>query len=268
MAQNTQIILKTTGEAYDGKKYKLHYSLINTPLFDSLTERDKSFGTFSIAAFYDENNQLINPSSANQSSEFVTLNNMRNDDGTDSDTAIITSDVLLEKQPIQKHINETYDNLLRMETEYSGKLSNLEFLRNNLFDPEYAKTMYFVGRDVSISFTNNRWYSTESQILSGYIKAESAPSTLRLRLIFRGIPVDMRRTETSVNTDGTKNYIFTYPQYLVNNDESIESIQYIERSGGGSESYFIGTNNGFPFTNFNSKYENLSIINKENRNQE
>jgi len=77
----------------------------------------------------------------------------------------------------------------------------------------------------------------------------------------------MRRAQTSLNSDGTFNYIFTYPQYLINNDESIESIQYIERFGGGSESFFIGKNHGFPFLNFNSKYENLSIINKENRNQ-
>jgi len=267
MAFNNQIILKNTAERYDGKKYKLYHQRINTPLFNSLTNRDKLFGTFMIASFYDANNTLVNATTSNQIEKFNIINALRNDDGTDSDKAIVTGDVLSEKMPIHKHVNETYDNLIRMANEYSNKLSNLEFLRNNLFDPSYAKTMYFVGRETSISFTNNRWYSNDSQILSGYIKAENAPSTLRLRLVFRGVPVDMRRAQTSLNSDGTFNYIFTYPQYLINNDESIESIQYIERFGGGSELFFIGKNHGFPFLNFNSKYENLSIINKENRNQ-
>jgi hypothetical protein len=86
-------------------------------------------------------------------------------------------------------------------------------------------------------------------------------------MILRGIPVSMRRTLTSIN-NGKYNYIFTYPQYLMNNVDIIQSIQYIEVNNGTGATFWYGENYDFQMANtgFDNTLNNLHIINKDTRN--
>ena len=132
----------------------------------------------------------------------------------------------------------------------------LTYLVNNLFDVDYAKNINNFGRASLIIVTDG--------IISpafGYIIVDNAPENLELNLIIRGIPVPMRKTLTSSGT-----YYFTYPQYLIDTDESVNSIQHIEVLNQGNSKLYKGTTTAFPLYTDSGDYINLRIINKELRN--
>lgn len=284
MAKNERLILKApANELYKNTELKISSTNIGSSLTPSFTAKDiallASRGLLNeIAAFYGRDLSLMNPTTKNRETMITNLNVIRNLLVTNSDVSIAgSSSPLLEKIPVHKHINETEDNLIRMAStsEYGtsstlgSKIANLKFIRENFFDSGYAVKMFNLGRATEVfPDINNRLYSTDQLNISGYIKVEDASPSIQLDLVIRGVPVRMRKTETSYNSDETRNYIFTYPQYLINTAESIRSIQYIDviNRGAGAK-IFYGTEHYFPVLASEGNYVNLKIFNKIDRNQ-
>jgi hypothetical protein len=270
MSKINRVILKNT-EIFNGKKFKISADLKSRSNLlqsswldgvDDITVQEKGLNTQATQIYIDENTKR-NISEINDNiNDVESINEIRNPNYS---FVQINNDITLEKIPVHTHITETLTNFKRMANEYPLKLSRLIFLRDNLFDTEYASLMYKLGRANLIPLDQNgRIYSDSSKMISGYFKAENAPPNISANIVLRGVPVPMRRTETS-----SGNYIFTYPQYLVDNIELVESIQYIEvlNSLENTEIYF-GTS--YVFENFNATgYQtsaNLNIINKPFRN--
>jgi hypothetical protein len=289
MGKNTKLILRDEQSLiFKPKAFKLSTELINNNLdltatdFNVIGSQGLSLVdiqnnpiiipgrnlTALLSSFYDLSLNLANPTTKNQVVFFSDINAIRNSIAENNDSLIIAGGETLEKIPVHKHINETFENLTRMRVEYTTKLSNIDNFRLNMFDPEYATLMYKFGRATEVSLIDGKLDSTNVPI-SGYIKVEDANENITLNLVLRGIPLPMRKTLTSLNTDGTKNYFFTYPQYLIDNIELVESIQYIEvNSSGINAKFFYGST--YTFENLNpvgyDKAANLNIVNKEFRN--
>jgi len=199
---------------------------------------------------------------------------------------------MIEKIPLHRHINETLENFIRihtefpvrlttetsseiLESEYNAKLLNIQFLKNNFYDPNYASNMWMVGKADEITPVNNR-ISSSDKVISGYISVENGQPSLQLNLVIRGVPLPMRKTLTSLNYNQlgqitSYNYIFTYPQYLINNIELVQSIQYIEILNQGTARFFYGDTYDFSIDVEDAGYNtsaNLNIINKFGRNIE
>jgi len=294
MSENIRIILRTeSSELFKNNKFKLSPVLLNAHQ-TLTTDLNKIEGTISdistitsrglidgISGFYDLTGVKLNITKGNQSGLYTEIDSIRADDGTDSDTRLkigssIESDTTLEKIPVKKHANETRAILSRMQNEYTQKLANLEFLRLNLFDPDYALDMFYTGRTtnvnsqlVTVSANERTLRSTPDNTfdISGYIKVENANSLITMEMYIRDIPILMRKTQTSVNSDGTRNYIFTYPQYIINTNESARSIQYISiLNSGANAQFYLGSDYGFPAPVGDGDYINLAIENKASRN--
>jgi hypothetical protein len=294
MSENIRIILRDeSSELFKNNKFKLSPVLLNA--YQTLTtDSNKVEGTISdistltlrglvdgISGFYDLAGVKLNVTKENQASLYTDINAIRADDGTDSDIKLrigssVESDTTLEKIPVKKHANETRAILSRMQSEYTSKLTKLQFLRNNLFDPDYALDMFYIGtttnvnsRLVTVSANERTLRSTPDNTfdISGYIKVENASTSITMEMYIRGIPILMRKTQTSVNSDGTRNYIFTYPQYIINTNESARSIQYINiLNSGANAQFFLGSDYGFPAPVGDGDYINLAIENKASRN--
>jgi hypothetical protein len=267
MAKNTRLILKSiNNEIFSIKDYKLYPGTINNILFASMNDAEKAANNYQVSAFYIDG-ALRNISELNNLPLFNRVNGLRNPLISFEDITLVQS-LYLESVPKHYHISETIANMERMQTEYPRKFNALGNLSTNLFDSNYASQMWMVGRASQITPINNR-ISSSSVLISGYIKVENANANLRMNMVFRGVPVPMRRTETSSLSTGRKNYIFTYPQYLVDNIELVQSIQYIELENYDVDTLiYYGTNYEFTLSDLIG-YEtsaNLNIINKESRN--
>jgi hypothetical protein len=276
MAENTRLILRTEGnELFTKTNYKLSPTNIDPLIFNSMTVKDKSIANakgllVEIASFFLGSNRT-NPTLESYSglNGFIQrINSIRDIVSIQADIDIISggSAILLEKIPFHKHANETEENIIRMisiseygsKDEPSSKLSNLDFLRKNLYDPNYAVKMYKVGRKTSVTLNGS--------VHSGYLKTENCNPNMRMEIILRGTPVEMRRTETSANSNGTKNFIFTYPQYLINSADSIRSIQELIAYDSQGSQVFVGEDRSFPVIASDGSYKNLDIANKDIRN--
>jgi hypothetical protein len=267
MAKNTRLILKSiNNEIFSVKDYKLYPGTINNILFASMNDAEKAANNYQVSAFYIDG-ALRNISELNNLPLFNRVNGLRNPLISFENITPVQS-LYLESVPKHYHISETIANMERMQTEYPRKFNALGNLSTNLFDSNYASQMWMVGRASQITPINNR-ISSSSVLISGYIKVENASANLRMNMVFRGVPVPMRRTETSSLSTGRKNYIFTYPQYLVDNIELVQSIQYIELENYDVDTLiYYGTNYEFTLSDLIG-YEtsaNLNIINKESRN--
>jgi hypothetical protein len=226
--------------------------------------------------YEDSNNTLVNVSLRSNQAAFGTLNSLRN--ASVSYLNIISGDTtnLIEKIPVQTHVRENLANMQRMANEYPEKAAMLDFLIDELFDTAYAINMHMVGRSNQVQLTQTNGttgrISTADRILSGYIKVEGAPINISINLFLRGVPVPMRRTLTSVNRTAspvTYNYVFTHPQYLLNNLEIIESISHAEVTNYGSATFWYGDDYSFTVTDtlgFENKVANLNIVNYNGRN--
>jgi hypothetical protein len=159
----------------------------------------------------------------------------------------------------------------------------LNYLVDNLYDTGYATNMYMIGKHTQVTPQDGRIYSPyddktgdEYKRISGYIKVEGANEDITLNMIIRGVPIPMRKTLTSKNygeENISNNYIFTYPQYLLDNVDMIQAIQYIEvNNPGSSATFWYGTDYNFSsnkvlsFTGYEDNLANIHIINKSNRN--
>jgi len=254
MAENTKLILRSSSnELFITKNYKLKPELVISALDPSLSTADKLIQHVA-AIHYNGSDKSV--SQFNNQSLFDTINGYRNGGTVTYDSIVSSNADLLEYIPKNLNIYTAIQDLNRMQTEYPQKNDMLTYLVNNLFDVDYAKNINNFGRASEITVTNG--------IISpafGYIIVDNAPENLELNLIIRGIPVPMRKTLTSSGT-----YYFTYPQYLIDTDESVNSIQHIEVLNQGSSILYKGTATAFPLYSDSGDYINLRIINKELRN--
>jgi hypothetical protein len=300
MAENTRLILRTEiNEIFTKKALKVSPDTIKDILSISFSSTDTATLLLrgvkrEIAGLYKDASTLINISLENNLQLYSDINTMRNYvSGLDEELLVTNPDtVMMEKIPLHRHINETLENFIRINTEfplrlttetspeilkseYEAKLSNIEFLRNNFYDTNYASNMWMVGKADEITPVNNR-ISSSDRVISGYISVENGQPSLQLNLVIRGVPLPMRKTITSVNRNQLEqitsyNYVFTYPQYLINNIELVQSIQYIEILNQGTARFFYGYTYDFSIDVEDAGYNtsaNLNIINKFGRNIE
>ena len=277
MAENTKLTLRSA-ELYEATKdYKVRPGLVDGPLFPSLTDSDKTDANRLIPITFNSLSKSV--SVHNHQTVFTTINTYRSADA-DYTSVLSTPDATLEYLPEHLYIVDFIENLERMATEYPQKLTMLSYLVDNLFDEDYAVDMYNIGRgtEITSNLSGGKFESVAGGFtISGYVKVEYASSSIAMNVIIRGIPVPMRRTLTSANDGGTYNYIFTYPQYLMNTEDSVNSIQHMEVSGQGSDTnlkFFkgSGTDSKYGFlvegqVEDDTDYANLQIFNRENRNE-
>lgn len=252
MASNSKIRLRSS-ELYKNKNYKVRPTLANNPLWDSLLAPQKIDGNKLAAIYYEGEEKSI--SEINNQSDFNLINEYRSADIGHS-SVLSTEDTTLEYLPEHYHITEMIANIQRMETEYSQKLGMLDYLVSELFDTAYATNIAFFGRASQLTVSSGK-----ISPVVGYIIADNATESLKLNLVIRGVPIPMRKTETSSGT-----YYFTYPQYLVDTDESINSVQHIEVLNQGSATLWRGTSTSLPIYSDSGDYVNLRIVNNETRN--
>jgi hypothetical protein len=288
MAENTKIIIKNESERlYNAGRYKLFHDLIPASIASSLSTRDlEKVASYNlntnIAGLY-ESRLTVTPRSLSQynndggATTFAEVNTLRSPSAIAyyemlNPTSNLSSlSALLEGIPYNLHISETITHFQRMPVEYTQKSTAATYLRDNLYT-EFTTSIQNLGRTSQIIPDSNGRFFSSSVRISGYIKVENAPNTISMNLVVRGVPVPMRRTQTSINYTGetvsSYNYIFTYPEYLINNKDLVESIQYIEAVDRGSAIFFYGTSYSFTNTNLNysNNLANLHIINRNNRN--
>jgi len=282
MAELNKIILKSADtEIFTSQNYKVYPELIDSPLWASLdnqpsiidTENIKKLDTNKVVGIH-YNGDTKSISELNNQADFDTVNALRNANITY--TAVLSvegaEDTTLEYIPEHPHILEQIENIERMETEYSSKLKMLSYLVSNLYDTPYATNMHMIGRDTKISLEDTNDRLDTSITISGYIKVENANANIILNYILRGIPLPMRKTLTSTNSNGTKNYIFTYPQYILKNIDLIQAIQYIEVLVPDLAKFYYGHTYSFlldtddALKGFEANLANLHIVNKVARN--
>jgi hypothetical protein len=251
MAENKKLIVRTS-ELFNEKNYKIRPFLLDNPLFPSLIEGEENKQVVGI--HYESEDKSV--SEINNQDDFNLINEYRNEDISYTSVRS-TEDETLEYLPEHHHITELIENIERMQNEYPEKLNMVAYLADKLFDIGYAKDTYYFGRASEIDVDDNgRIFPAY-----GYIIADNVTTDLQLNVIIRGIPVPMRKTLTSTGT-----YYFTYPQYLIDTDESVNAIQYIEVLNQGDSVFYKGTATVFPLYSDSGDYINLRIINKELRN--
>jgi hypothetical protein len=252
MAENTKLILRET-ELFKEKNYKLKRDLVISALDASLSTADKLI-QYVAAVHYNGSNKSV--SQFNNQSLFDTINGYRTGGTATYDSIVSSNADLLEYVPKNLNIYTAKNDLDRMANEYPQKLDMLNYLVNNLFDVDYARNINNFGRASEITVTDGKISPAY-----GYIIADNVTTDLQLNVIIRGIPVPMRKTLSSTGT-----YYFTYPQYLIDTDESVNAIQHIEVLNQGSSVLYKGTATAFPLYSNSGDYINLRIINKELRN--
>jgi hypothetical protein len=254
MSENTKIIIKSeSNELLRNKNYKIKPTLLDGPLFPSLLSSEKINSNRIIGIHFNGNNKSV--SEHNNQSDVNIINDYRNPSLYYSNIKS-TEDTTLEYLPEHFHITELILNIERMQNEYPQKFNAVSYLADKLFDAGYAKDIYYFGRGSVITVSSGKITPAV-----GYIIAENATESLALNIVIRGVPLPMRKTKSSEGV-----YYFTYPQYLLDTDESVNSIQHIEILNQGSAVFYKGSTTAFPLYSSSGDYVNLRIINKEQRN--
>jgi hypothetical protein len=271
---NEKLILRTEqNEIFTPKTYKIFPNTVSSSIFNSLLSSEKIDTNKVAAIHYLVGNQFLqkNISELNNKNVFDSINSIRNGQLTFVNIKKI-QDNNLESLPSSYHISETIQNLERLSNEYTRKTSLLQYSSQKIYNLDYAKNMWMVGRFKEIKVTNDKliFDTQDNQTrISGYVKVEDAPENIQVNLIFRGIPVPMRKTLTS-KFGGKFNYIFTYPQYLLEgNIDSVQAINHLEVKNHTGAKFFYGNTYYFDVTNlagFGNKLANIHIINKGTRN--
>jgi hypothetical protein len=263
MAENTRIILRSLEtEIFKSRDYKLYPLLINTALTSS--------GITSTATAISLNGTFINISGLNNSSDFAIVNSLRNP-AISYENLLSTGSDYIESIPKHHNILETMDNIERTAAnEYPRKKALLSYMKSNLYDLNYSVASNNFGRAFKITPTiinaqTAKIESTPSRLISGYVKVENAPDNIQINIILRGVPLPMKKIKTS-----NGNYMFIYPNYIMNNIEIIQSIQSLEiKNYNSSTEFWYGSSYVFTLTDligYSDKVANLHIINKEFRN--
>lgn len=109
----------------------------------------------------------------------------------------------------------------------------------------YSYSVFRSGRGSELTLinsTNSYFNKVKGYILTKdgkayntpFIKAEGFSQNVSAFVVVRGIPIKMKRVETS--HDDKYNYIFSYPEYILNDISRLESIQMILFSEKSSDS--------------------------------
>lgn len=157
-----------------------------------------------------------------------------------SDSGIITNyDYLFDF-----FVDENGDNTATIEYENKIKLINrYKDLFPTLNNQVYCTNIYRGGFHSLCSLDDDLYLTLENERISApIIKVENAEPGLNLYIILRGMPIPMRKTITSEGN----NFIFSYPEYLLNDKrrlESIEGIIFSEKNE--NMKIFIGAKHAF-----------------------
>jgi len=282
MKTNTRLILRPlVNEYFIPKNYKIHPENVNSGIFSSLLLAEKIDSNKVAAIHYNVNGTFFQKSVSelNNQTRFDRMNVLRNGNLV-FDNILQVANSTMESIPRSYHISETITNIERYGSlglsEYPKKLAALNYLSTNFYTEisslKYATNLWMLGKGVEIKVSNEKLLlnlSNQEERISGYISVENAPDTIQINLIFRGIPVPMKRVLTS-KTGVLNNYIFIYPQYLLEgNIDAIQSINHLEVKTFGGARFWYGTNHYFKIDNlsgYSDKLSNLHIINKTTRN--
>lgn len=266
---NEKLILRTeANEIFTPKIYKLYPNNVNNSLWGSLLPAQKINVNKVAAIHYLDGEGFIqkNITEINNSAILTNINYLRN--GIVGFVNIQpTPDMTLEFIPSSYHISETIENLERLSNEYTRKNSMLSYISQNIFDSTYATKLWMVGKDQEIEVVDGKL--DQDVRISGYISVEDAPQDIQINLVFRGIPIPMRKTLTS-QLGGLYSFIFTYPQYLFEgNIDAIQAINHLEVINYTGARFYYGTTHYFDIDNFAgyaNKLSNIHIVNKNTRN--
>jgi hypothetical protein len=291
MAEIKKIVIKQSpSQVYRYDRYKIAPIFLDNNIVSSFSAIDLSLVSSNSDIFgLGISNEIIDLTKKDYLSEIGTINTLRNEGGIVPSTkepilynSIATENsVLVEEIPDNLHTSEYLRNLknINFVSEFSRKQSMLKRMARIYGETSeevpYATNLWMlplgITGEISIIPVNGRIDSSEV-LISGYIKILSTTQNTNLNLVMRGVPVPMRRVLTSINHDPTitYNYVFIYPQYLIDNIELIQAIDYIEINNYtvGSSIYY-SNNYYFEIEDAEGYGENLAplhILNKELRN--
>jgi hypothetical protein len=299
MAEVNKLIVKNqVSEIYQQDKYKVPPTLIDASentISESLSAIDNSIVTLNNldknTAGLGIDGSIINLTRKDYTPEIGILNTLRNQGGVNASikesviyNQIYTS-TLLEKIPDNLHISEYLRNLknINLINEYPMKQSMLKKMARIYGESNqpipYATNLWMLPLGIEtpvVIETGGRLSSSVDKLISGYIKVLNTVPGIKLNLIMRGVPIPMRKVLTSTNHGEitTYNYVFIYPQYIINNIELIQAIDYIEITGYAANSDTrVYYSNNYEFSildaeGYNNNLAPLNIINRELRNIE
>jgi hypothetical protein len=293
---NKLIVRNQVSEIYQQDKYKVSPTLIDASentISESLSAIDNSIITLNNlnlnknTAGLGIDGSIINLTRKDYTPEIGILNTLRNQGGVNASikesviyNQIYTS-TLLEKIPDNLHISEYLKNLknINLINEYPMKQSMLRKMARIYGESSqpipYATNLWMLPLGIETPVTieaGGKLSSSVDKLISGYIKVLNTVPGIKLNLIMRGVPIPMRKVLTSTNHGEitTYNYVFIYPQYLIDNIELIQAIDHIEINNYtvGSSIYY-SNNYYFEIEDAEGYGENLAplhILNKEYRN--
>jgi hypothetical protein len=304
MAEVNKLIVKSqSNEIYQQDKYKVSPTLINASentISESLSTIDDSIATLNSldkkTAGLGIDGDIINLTRKDYTPEIGILNTLRNQGGVNASikesviyNQIYTS-TLLEKIPDNLHVSEYLRNLknTNLINEYPMKQSMLRKMARIYGESSqtipYATNLWMLPLGIEPSVTieaGGKLSSSADKLISGYIKIIDTNFNTKMNLVMRGVPVPMRRILTSknysvapFNIPSSYNYVFIYPQYIVNNIELIQAIDYIEITGYAANlDTRVYYSNNYEFSildaeGYNNNLAPLNIINREFRNIE
>jgi len=304
MAEVNKLIVKNqVNEIYQQDKYKVPPTLINASentISESLSTIDDSIVNLNNlnknTAGLGINGSIVNLTRKDYTPEIGILNTLRNQGGVN---AIIKENViynqiytstLLEKIPDNLHVSEYLRNLknTNLINEYPMKQSMLRKMARIYGESSqpipYATNLWMLPLGIETAVTieaGGELSSSVDKLISGYIKVTDTNINTQMNLVMRGVPVPMRRVLTSknysvapFNIPSSYNYVFIYPQYIVNNIELIQAIDYIEITGyAANPDTKVYYSNNYEFSildaeGYNDNLAPLNIINRELRNIE
>jgi len=304
MAEVNKLIVKNqVNEIYQQDKYKVPPTLINASentISESLSTIDDSIVNLNNlnknTAGLGINGSIVNLTRKDYTPEIGILNTLRNQGGVN---AIIKENViynqiytstLLEKIPDNLHVSEYLRNLknTNLINEYPMKQSMLRKMARIYGESSqpipYATNLWMLPLGIETAVTieaGGGLSSSVDKLISGYIKVTDTNINTQMNLVMRGVPVPMRRVLTSknysvapFNIPSSYNYVFIYPQYIVNNIELIQAIDYIEITGyAANPDTKVYYSNNYEFSildteGYNDNLAPLNIINRELRNIE
>jgi len=290
----------TENNLFTSSKFKIETSVTrnNTIEFIPLLKDSKSF---LVDAFYkkynDEYNKLshiaVNPlgSAAESKNMLYSISNIEafNDITTSLFTEFKNSEGLIsENYPINiSDNNVSYIEIFNKYSKYKesenviDKATDLYDNKNRLIEKfnklfgsnaqGYSTGNLRAGKANKAVLTLQKAGVYKVNVNKPFFKVENASNDIRMFLIIRGIPVDMDRFETSVVNNSKYNYIFRYPEYILNDKSYINSIEYtIITTNGNQPDVFYGLNDKFGNSNivdYKDNLVNLNIINYNSRNK-
>lgn len=234
------------GKIYLNKSYRNSFYINNndklTSIASEIKKKDKSNDSYKPITYDSKNIGEQNPLNyLNIIDSAVYIQNLNN--RKSENESIITR---------YSALTALYDLSYCTET-FRGGIGNKKITINNISDPYGNNKIDILAENYPV------------------IKAEDCSEDLMLYCVVRGIKIPMAKFETS-HAGTSYNYIFRYPEYLLNNDSMTHAIRYIqiESLGSSNPSFYSGKSDEYQTFNNNDYTEslaNLNIINNLSRNK-